>query len=158
MPPEKPFLSNDTIKLGLSQPSSTGALEMKPRGQSLDDDPFDDDQKKMLGGLGLTPEQMAGVGKLFGASKTSPNTDIRDKLLEEYTKSNNLTPKDRVARVAYANGDLSGNPRDNSFAPKIQGAKFDGAQTDAERRASGANKLGPDLFKKGQDPLRGNRL
>jgi hypothetical protein len=148
---DKPLLSDDPIKLGLSQPSSMGAL------QSPDDDPFDDEQKKMLGGLGLTPEQMAGVGKLFGASKTSPNNDIRGKLLDEYTKGSNLTPKERVARVAYANGDLSGNPRDNSFAPKTQGAKFNGAQTDEERRASGANRLGPDLSG-GQDPLRGKRL
>ena len=100
---------------------------------------------------------MVGVSKLFGASKTSPNTDIRDKLLDEYMKGSNLTPKERVARVAYANGDMSGNPHDNSFAAPIRGAKYDGAQTDAERRDSGANKMGAD-YSKSKDPLRGNRL
>jgi hypothetical protein len=144
---DKPLLSDDPIKLGLSQPSSMGAL------QSPDDDPFDDEQKKMLGGLGLTPEQMAGVGKLFGASKTSPNNGIRDKLLDEYmAEKRNMTPKERVARVAYANGDLSGNPHDGTFAGPTKSAKRKGSYTEEELKAIGGN------WDKTDDPLRGNRL
>lgn len=100
--------------------------------------------------LPATPES-GGVKTNLAQPTIDPETRklINNKIAEELSQSSD-GPQYRPIR--WPSGAVT-----YERVAKQGGAKFSGAQSDEERRASGANNLGRDLSG-GQDPLRGNRL
>ena len=100
--------------------------------------------------LPATPES-GGVKTNLAQPTIDPETRklINNKIAEELSQSSD-GPQYRPIR--WPSGAVT-----YERVAKQGRAKFSGAQSDEERRASGANNLGRDLYG-GQDPLRGNRL